>query len=89
MVGTAVSSEDGSNAPESLSAYGDADITSVLRILAETQRDLARSRGGDRQTNKARILSSIKIPEFEGRIKNQRAQVPRVAKERRDHPAPQ
>ena len=44
------------------------DITTVLRIMAETQRDLARSRGGDSKANKVRVLSSIRIPEFDGGI---------------------
>ena len=43
------------------------DMLSIMRVLAETQRDLARSRGGDK-ANKVRVLSNIKIPEFEGGV---------------------
>ena len=43
------------------------DMLSITRVLAETQRDLAGSRGGDK-ANKVRVLSSIKIPEFEGGV---------------------
>ena len=43
------------------------DMMSIMRVLAETQRDLARSRGGDK-ANKVRVLSNIKIPEFEGGV---------------------
>ena len=43
------------------------DMMNIMRVLAETQRDLARSRGGDK-ANKVRVLSNIKIPEFEGGV---------------------
>ena len=43
-------------------------VMAVLRIMAETQRDLARSRSGDGKANKVRVLSNIRIPEFDGGI---------------------
>ena len=46
----------------------DTDVMTLLRILAETQRDLVRSRGGEGKANKVRVLSNIRIPEFDGGI---------------------
>ena len=44
----------------------DSDITAVLCISAETQNHLALWRGRDGKANKVRVLSSMKLLEFEG-----------------------
>ena len=43
------------------------DMLSITRVLAETQCNLARSKGSEK-ANKVRVLSNIKIPEFEGGV---------------------
>ena len=54
----------GSQAAASVSS--DSDTTAVLRISAETRRDLALWRGRDGKANKVRVQSSVKLPEPEG-----------------------
>ena len=64
-------SHDGSDAEAASSAgAGPPDLHAVLRVMAETQRELLalqRDRGGDSGPRRARLLlSQVKLPEFDG-----------------------
>ena len=47
---------------------GESQLYEVLRLIADTQRRMAAGTQGSRGMNKSKVLSSIKLPEFDGAV---------------------